>query len=317
MPDQVPTKADATRVVQTILGTDVNYIERFPTGLAHFVYDVHTTDGCNIVVRMTRPIQQWMFRGALYWHERLVPLGVPLPRLLHVDLAEEGSFPVILMERLPGDDLGIVYPSLSKEAKRTIANEVVRIQQAIASLPLGPGYGYAVSYEDTDLQPTWTDVLLDSLEGSRKAIIEVGIVDAQIVERVRERVALFAGQLAAVEPRCFLDDMTTKNVIIYDGAVSGIVDVDTVCFGDPLFTTALTRMSLLSSGWETDYIDAWIAAYGPNADQRKLLDLYTAIFCVGFLGEQGQQFNKDAPPVVDMGHVQRLIQILEGLLVPA
>ncbi len=314
MTHQTPTIQDATAAVQCVLGTDVTHIERFVTGLAHWVYDVRTTDGQSIVVRMTRPVQRWMFEGALHWHGLLAPRGMPLPRLLHADLAQDGGFPVIIMERLPGADLGLVYPTLSGAQKQRLAHDIARVQQIAQSLPLAHGFGYATSYDDPHLLPAWTDVITASLDRSHARIIEIGTVDVRHVERVRDQLGAFQDQLAAVEPRCFLDDTTTKNVIVHNGVLSGIVDVDMVCFGDSLFTVALTRMAFLSLGWNTDYIDAWCQALNVTVDQQRLLHFYTAVFCVDFLSEQGQQFNKDEPATVDADKVNHLIGILNTLL---
>jgi len=41
--------------------------------------------------------------------------------------------------------------------------------------------------------------------------------------------------MLAVPAICFLDDLTTKNVIVQDGVLQGVVDFDHVCYGDPLF----------------------------------------------------------------------------------
>jgi aminoglycoside phosphotransferase (APT) family kinase protein len=314
MVDPVPGTQDAAAVVQQVLHTNVAHIERFAQGLAHFVYDVRTADGQNLVVRLTRPAQRWMFEGALYWHQRLVPVGVPLPRLLHADLAETGGFPVMIMERLPGADLGVVYPSLPHAEKQRLAHQLVDIQQAVGSLPLGTGFGHATAYDDPYLKSTWTDVLSSSLQRSRERIAAGGVVDVEHVERVQDLVDAVAAQLAVVEPRCFLDDITTKNVIVHDGALSGIVDVDMVCFGDSLFNVALTHMALLAQGWDTTYIDAWCAVLELTAEQKRLLNLYTAVFCVDFLGEQGQQFNLAAPPEIDAGKVHHLTRLLDALV---
>lgn len=314
MTAQTPTAQDATDVVQRVLGTGVTHIERFGQGSAHWVYDVRTTDGQAIVVRMTRPAQRWMFAGALRWHGLLAPRGVPLPRLLHADLTDDGSFPVMVMERLPGADLGMVYPTLSSAQKQRLAQDVVRVQQIAGSLPLAHGFGFALSYDDPRLLLTWTDVIRESLDRSHARMAEIGVVNAVYVERVRDQLGAFQDQLDAVEPRCFLDDTTTKNVIVHDGVLSGIVDVDMVCFGDPLFTVALARMALLSRDWDTDYIDAWCQALQVTADQQRLLNFYAAVFCVDFLSEQGQQFNKDVPPQINVDEVRHLIHILDTLL---
>jgi aminoglycoside phosphotransferase (APT) family kinase protein len=314
MTDQTPTIHDAIAVVQRVLGADVVHIERFGQGMAHWVYDVRTSDGQALVVRMTRPTQRWMFDGALHWHGLLAPRGVPLPPLVHADLAQDGGFPTIIMERLPGTDLGLVYPALSGAQKHRLAHDIVRIQQIAQSLPLAHGFGFATSYDDPSLLPAWTDVITASLDRSQERIVSIGAVDARHVHRVRAQLRMVRDQLDTIEPRCFLDDTTTKNVIVHNGVLSGIVDVDMVCFGDPLFTVALTRMALLSLGWNTDYIDAWCQALNVTVDQQRLLNFYTAVFCVDFLSEQGQQFNKDKPIAVDANKVNLLLGILDRLL---
>lgn len=124
----------------------------------------------------------------------------------------------------------------------------------------------------------------------------------------------FEAAFAAVRPVPFLDDTTTKNVIIDGGRLTGIVDVDEVCFGDPLLTPALTQMALLASGHDTDYVDFWCDAMDLTQSRRRVLTFYTALFCVNFLAEVGQKFNADISAPVDHRQVARLTTILEELL---
>jgi hypothetical protein len=211
-------------------------------------------------------------------------------------------------------DLAYAYPELSKLQKRSLAERIVAIQQLVGTLPAGPGYGYAGSYSDQALHPSWEDVLRADLERSRRRIMTVGSVSTAPVERVASFLPAFADYFAAVPPTPFLDDVTTKNVIVHNGALSGIVDVDWLCFGDPLLTPALTNMALLSRHQQTDYIDDWCDLLDLSPVQQRVLILYTAIFCVGFLSEQGMQFNRDAAPEVDQRGVASLLEILDRLL---
>jgi aminoglycoside phosphotransferase (APT) family kinase protein len=142
----------------------------------------------------------------------------------------------------------------------------------------------------------------------------VGVVATDIVDRVLERVHADGG-FNDVEPVPFLDDTTTRNVIVDRGELSGIVDVDGLCYGDPLFVVALTRMALLSRDWPTDYADGWFDALRTmGSATKRRLDLYTAIFGVNFLSELGQQFNADSPPAVDPAQVRRLMGIVDSLV---
>ncbi len=309
-----PSPEDAIRTVRESLHLGVSAVSRFPTGLSHYVYDVATEDGRRIVVRMARADTRDALAGGVYWHERLRAVGVPLPALLYHNLGHEGAFPVMILERLPGHDLGLAYPHLAPAQKRTLAHAIASIQSRVATLPPAHGFGFARSYDDPTLHASWLDVVLAELERSRQRIASVGAVDASRVDRVSARVQAIAPYLRAIEPRAFLDDTTTKNVLIHDGALSGIVDTDYVCFGDPLFTVALTRMALLAHHHDTDYIDYWCERLRLTPPQRHALDVYTAVFCVGFLSEIGQQFNQSEAPHVDPVYQRHLETIVQRLL---
>lgn len=312
---KIPTDQDASIILHDITGKNAKSVKRFPTGLANYVYDVETEDGDSLVVRLARQDLKHFFEGAIYWYGQLQEKGVPMPKLHYseIDAAKHG-FPTMIMDRLPGEDLGIVYPALTSPQKKVLADKMVEVQKAVATLPEGKGYGYARTYEDPSLLPTWNDVLDANLEKSRKNIKEAGIIDEAVVDRVKTVVHQNDEYFSAVSPTCFLDDTTTKNVVINNGELSGIVDIDSVAFGDPLLTVGLTRMSLLSSGYDTEYTDNWVENLHLNAGQKKALDIYTAIFCVNFMSEMGQAFNKDEAPPVNPQDVEKLTDILDNLV---
>jgi aminoglycoside phosphotransferase (APT) family kinase protein len=300
--------------VRRVLATDVHTIQRFPTGLGNYVYDVITQDGQNIVVRIA-PDETSFTSGGIYWYHHLKPLGIPLPKLLHYEI-EDGNHPFsfIIMERLPGMDLGHVYPELSAMEKRVLAKRIGQIQRIAAQLPQADGFGWLSSYEDRSYHKSWTDLIFKELADTQQRIQEIGLIDPRHVDRVVDEARRFEAYFAKIKPTPFLDDTTTKNVIIHNGQLSGIVDVDWVCFGDPLLVVALTRMSLLSSGFQTDYIDYWCDELNLTTQQDQVLQFYTAYFCVDFMSEIGQAFNKDQPATVDNKRVKRLLGILDQLL---
>ena len=80
---------------------------------------------------------------------------------------------------------------------------------------------------------------------------------------------------------------------INNGELSGIVDVDEICYGDPLFVIGLTNMALLSMQADTKYIDYWLDEIGATDEQRRAVMHYTLLFCVDFMGEQGMLFGND------------------------
>ncbi|GAC1384659.1 MAG: hypothetical protein NVSMB42_02980 [Herpetosiphon sp.] len=311
----VPTPDDARALVRRVLQRDVRSIRRFPTGLCHYVYDIVTTDDRTVVARLALGANRALIAAAIGWSQRLRPLGVPLPTLLHGDAEPTaGQFPSLLLERLPGTDLGNVYPQLSSAQLAAIADEVMGVQKQVASLPLAGGYGYMLSYDEAPQGRSWEAAVEAMLQRSHTRIMAAGAVPVEVVERVATRVARFRPYWNTVEPRPFLDDVTTKNVLVHHGRFSGIVDVDMVCCGDSLLPVALTRMSLLNSGYATDYTDHWAAALRLNDEQRRIVQFYTALCCVDFLAEIGQRFNGEEDVVIDEHQIRKLIALLDRLL---
>ena len=311
----LPDKHYVAQIVRQVRNESVVTVNRFATGLCHFVYDVVTESGQSFVLRVARPENQALLAGALYWHQLLKPKGVPLPDIIYSDTEAAASpFPYMILERLAGEDLGIVYQQLSKDEKKVLADEIAHIQKITGTLPLGKGFGFVGSYNSVFFQNKWIDVLYASLNRSRKRMQAIGAIDSRSVDRVAEKFDKYDDYLSQVKPRCFLDDTTTKNVIVHEGKLSGIVDLDFVCFGDNLFTIALTQMSLLNTGFDLDYIDFWCDAVGVTEEQRNVLQLYTALFCVDFMSELGQIFNKENTQSVKSEDVLRLSDILGALL---
>ena len=139
--------------------------------------------------------------------------------------------------------------------------------------------------------------------------------DAGRAEPLRNAANGLAAHFESIRPRAFLDDITTKNVLIHEGNLAGIVDVDEICFGDRIAPIGLTKASLLSRGFVIDYIDYWSEALHLNEVERKALDFYAAASAFCFLAEQGQRFNRDGPVSVNTDEVRKLESLFDELIV--
>lgn len=286
-----PTDTDAKNIVSRYLGNDEFSLKRFPTGLCHYVYEVTPINSEAFVLRMGFSDTRQHLAGSIYWTEQLSPLKIPIPKILHKDLS--GEFPYTILNRILGQDLGDVYPSLTPEQKRMLANDLVHWQREVGKLPNGKGYGFGFSYDDQRLTQSWYEVINRQIARARNWITANALCDVSHVDRVEQKSKQLRTYLEAVKPTPFLHDTTTKNVLILEQKFSGIVDIDDLCFGDPLFVLALTNMALRAREYETDYITFWSEALDLSDEQIKVVDFYTAIFCVTFMGEIGQKFNKD------------------------
>ncbi|MGE0525927.1 MAG: phosphotransferase family protein [Bdellovibrionales bacterium] len=281
-----PSEQTATDIIKKHYGVEAISATRFPTGLHHYVYECLLPNGESVVVRTTTPSEKPAMTGAFQLNHQLRDLGIPLPRVYFYDL--ECKFPYLILERFRGQDIGYVIQSLTNAALECIAERLMGMQAAVAKTPSCGRFGYAA---DPDAAPytCWTDALRASLKRSRTHITQSGVVDVQYVSRVEAWLEKLAPELNRQAAIPFLHDITTKNVIVDNGQLSGIVDVDSLCYGDPLFQVALTKMALLSDNSPLDYIHFVLKHCGAYSEQK--LFLYTAVCCVGFMGEIGQAFN--------------------------
>ena len=292
-PDR-PTEAFAIQVATDATGNRPLTARRFTTGSSHYVYEVQFYGRPSVVVRIGNYEARQAMHGAVKLSNLLRPLGVPLPAILSANT--ENELPWLVLEHLSGTDLGAVIADLRSEQLEAIAARVAQAQ-AIAGKTASAGrYGYAA---DPELAPysSWSQVLDKSLERSRRRIAVAGLFEASLVDKLQLIIVNHRDELNQIEPTPFLHDTTTKNVIIANsGEMSGLVDVDELCFGDPRYPAALTLAVLLGYGGPTEYVNAWL--HHARALDDRIFRLYVSIFLLDLMAEHGQAFNGNEQPSV-------------------
>lgn len=290
-PDQ-PTEAFAIQVAIDATGNTPLNARRFTTGSSHYVYEVQFSDRPSVVVRIGNHGARQAMQGAVKLSNLLRPIGVPLPAILSANT--ENELPWLVLERLSGTDLGAVIADLQGEQLEDIAARVAQAQAIVGTTASAGKYGYAA---DPELAPysSWSQVLDKSLERSRRRIAVAGLFEASLVDKVQLIVANHRDELDQIEPIPFLHDTTTKNVIIANnGEMSGLVDVDDLCFGDPRYPAALTLAVLLGYGGPSEYVSAWLRH--ARAPDDRIFRLYVSLFLLDLMAEHGQAFNGNEQP---------------------
>lgn len=100
-------------------------------------------------------------------------------------------------------------------------------------------------------------------------------------------------------------------MLIHEGKLSGIIDLDWITFGDQVYFLGLTAMALLSMQADLDYAEYLKEEMNLNSTQKKVLNLYILIFCIIFMSERGACFNQDEPVPVSEQEKNLLIKIFE------
>lgn len=284
--EAVVFRARARAVAEGFAGQPATEVRRFTTGAQHFVFEAVFVARAPLVVRLSRPEDRRLAAGAVRLSETLRPCGVPLPAILKAEV--EAPIPCIVMERLPGTDLGDVIGELSAREIDMIAGGVAAAQAAVARTGAAARFGFAVEASEAPFG-SWAEFVAWHVGRSRQRLAAAGLFTAAYAQRVEALLCRWSSELEGIQATAFLPDTTTRNVIVAKGALSGIVDVDHLCFGDARYVAALTRAALIAMDRPTDYVSAWMRAAGWVADP--LFDLYTAAYLLDLMSEHGQPAN--------------------------
>ena len=286
-----------TRICAECFGKDPDNICRCTVGHGNFVSIVELGEK-KYVFRLSREADA--YRETIHWLPLLSQAEIPVPEIIAHGRSDDYDY--LILSCIEGDDLGPVYHTLTDARKRTIAAQVAQIQRRASVLePEGIGDNW-----------TWTAVVEEMLDRSYDRIAANGYFDTERVDRLRGAAEQLAGYFASVKPTVYLDDISTKNLLIHNGQVSGVIDVDWIGVGDVLTFAAMTEVALLNMELDTDYVSYLLDELQADQRGREAFLFYCLMFCVDFMGERGMQF-LDKKIEVNEEIVERLNRIYDDL----
>ena len=250
-------------------------IERCAVGQGNYVYIIETHGG-KYVFRLSEETDA--YKDTVYWLEKLADLDIPVPKVLGKGILE--GYEYVILSYFEGKDIGLVYGEIKEQDKRNIAREIVGIQKKMEALKL----------ENIPMDWCWKTEIDEMLERARVRIAQNGYFDTAKVEKVYSLAEELQTYFFGIQPIAYLDDVSTKNLLIHKGHISGIVDIDWMGVGDKLTYVALTYMALLNMECDTDYVTYILEEMKLSAIEEKAFLFYTIMYCVDFMGERGMQF---------------------------
>lgn len=250
-------------------------IERCAVGQGNYVY-IAECNGAKYVVRCSS--EKGAYDNSIYWLEKLSSIEIPVPKV--IAKGKYGKYEYLILAYIEGKDIGLVYQQLNDEDKAAIAKEIVHIQKQVATLEL----------KDVEPDWSWLTFINDMLDRAGERIAANGYFEAEKAERLRKEMVRLKEYFEAVKPIAYLDDISSKNLLIHNGRISGIIDIDWIGIGDKLTFAALTNMALLNLEYDTDYVKYILEEMQVNGVEKKAFLFYTLMYCVDFMGERGMQF---------------------------
>jgi len=272
-------------------------MERCIVGHGNYVYIVELTDR-KVVVRCSK--ETGAYKDTIYWMEKLETIDIPVPRVLGKGVFE--GYEYLILTYFEGQDIGIVYTALTDEEKREIAKTVVEIQNRVSALKL----------EDVPEDWSWKEVYVeDVLNRAKERIIANGCYfEPEKVDRLMElsKKPELAEYFDTIKPVAYLDDISTKNLLIHEGKVTGVIDIDWMGVGDRLTYAAMTKMALMNMGCDTDYVTYLLHEMQLTEIEKKAFAFYTLLYCVDFMGERGMWFMDKQVPVSE-----EIVETMNGI----
>lgn len=283
---------EAVLIFENNMKMCVVQIERCSVGIANYVFIVSTASE-KYILRCSK--DKNAYKDTVYWLKQLSVCEIPIPTVLMEGTYMDVSF--VILSYIPGDDIGKVYSKLTDGEKRQIAKELVRIQRKVSEMDI-----------PTDTGWTWNCFVTETLDRAQERIRRNRYFDVRKVNIIKDLQHEMQEYLDNVRPIPYLDDVSTKNLLIHEGKLSGIIDIDWMGLGDMLTFVAMTKVALLNMDMDTQYIDYLLDEIHPSRVEYKAFVFYCLIFCVDFMGERGTQFLDKTIPVNE-----RIINRLNGI----
>jgi Ser/Thr protein kinase RdoA (MazF antagonist) len=242
------------------------------------VFRMDLADGQSVALRLS--VRPRTFAYTQHNLDVLRKLGLPVPMVLAAGpTASGGSY--IVLNWIPGRDLVRELGGMSREQMTELAEQLVEFQRRVAGLPQNSRFGWAPIGRTPALQE-WGQVFGEA--GSPAVVDEISLLGQFRVRlrRVRSRLEPY---FRSVRPLCFLDDLTLTNVLVAAGALHGIIDVDFVCYGDPLLAVGATLAGIASDVGERGsfYGAELVRLWNPNELQLQCIWFYSALWTIGLL----------------------------------
>lgn len=217
-------------------------VSELKEGFFNAAYQVCLSDGREVILKIAPPqgVEVLTYEKNIMDTEvaamRLARKNpaIPVPEIFYhdaaLDLCDSEYF---FMEKLSGENYGIIKSSLSPEDQAQIDQQIGAIIQEINGFT-GTYYGYP---GNSDLRAgTWKEAFLKImdaiLEDGQKKNAEYGGIS---ISEIRDVVLKHASSLEAVTtPQMVHWDAWDLNVFIKEGRVTGLLDFERVLWGDPL-----------------------------------------------------------------------------------
>lgn len=297
------------KILEKEFAESATTLERMTTGLANEVYLV-TLSTTAVIIRLNTDPNKML--GSELHIPLLKSKGVKVPEIVASDYSKTlVPFAYQIQSKIEGRDISSVISTLSESELKSIAGEIAHIVDSLKTVPTNGKFGW-VGNDDTPLYNTWLEILEPNkvIERDKKT----GVVGQKYIDKYHEILKRFMAYYEKVPSTFYYDDMSSKNVLIDHGSFAGIVDLDTVAYGDPLELVGRIEASWFGTNYGEIYTTAIEDSLQLSPEQRKIVTAYAFFSRVQWLSERGIKFNENTSEKIDWDLVEKDRSIIDAIL---
>jgi aminoglycoside phosphotransferase (APT) family kinase protein len=269
-------------------------IKRMVIGICNEVYSV-IIPSKKVVVRMNTEAKQ--LNGTERNIKLLSSLGIKVPEVIASDYSKSDCpMAYQVLSFIDGQDLGQVIESMTDEQLIDLAKEIANIFNKLATIPTNGRFGW-VGADESGLVDSWAEIMKqDKIEERNN---QTGIVGNELVAKEKELFEKYKPYFNSVKSTLYYDDISSKNVMIHDGKFAGLIDLDTVIYGDPLEAVGAIKTCWYGTHHGEVYTNAVERELGLNEEQKNIVTVYALFNRILWLSEKGVKFNENTSTDID------------------
>jgi aminoglycoside phosphotransferase (APT) family kinase protein len=244
----------------------------------------------------------------LYGTHKFLPifqkLQITTPKII-VDDYSKTQFPFCyqILNKIEGQDLGVVIHELNEINLKLIASEISTIFDKFKSLPLENTFGKITGLDEEKYYS-----LMETIDNQKKTILErnekTKVIDQDTVNILNNIINNYQNYFLQVKPKLYYDDICSKNVMIHNGKFNGLVDLDFLMKGDYLEAIGRIIASWHGKKHEEIYINEIIKLQKLDENQQKIVKMYAILNLIYWTSEEGIQFNSNSSGVINWENVK-------------
>jgi aminoglycoside phosphotransferase (APT) family kinase protein len=277
-------------------------IRRITIGICNEVYRVDL-DNRSVIVRLSNTDKY--LRGSEVHIPEFQALGIKVPKILASDYSKT-IIPLCyqIQNEIKGKDLGIVIESLNQNQLSKLAGEIATIIRKVKTLPVTKQFGL-IWGGDNDVSDSWSERMDLWIQESIMRGRSTGVIDQQVEQIALKLYAQYKSYFDRVESIMYYGDMSSKNVMVHRGALSGLVDLDGLTQGDPLEPLGRIKLSWYGTSHGEFYFNALVKELDLTPSELQYVTVYALLNQFSWMCENGVQFNQNTKPIVDEGKRKR------------